>query len=70
MLHMQLLKLHKQQGTTTRTAINAFSKVRDNLLHLIHKNGTSTGDSSKDNAGEQKGTHTGVEERASEKAPY
>ena len=56
-----------------RDTINAFSKVRDNLLNLlklINKNGTSTGDSSKDDAGEGKGIMTGVEEGAREKAVY
>ena len=37
MLHVQLSKLHKQQGTTAKTTINAFSKVGDNLLNLINK---------------------------------
>ena len=73
MLHVQLSKLHKQQGTTTRTTINAFSKVGDNLLNLlklINKNGTNTGNSSKDDAAEGKLTPTGVKEGTREKAAY
>ena len=39
-------------------------------LKLVNKNGTSTWDSSKDDAGEGKGILTGVEEGAREKAAY
>ena len=39
---MQLPKLHKQQGTTTETTINTFSKCGDNLVNFQMANALET----------------------------